>query len=511
MLERDPSAPRPSCASCCRRTASTVTQATLSRDLEELGAVRCATPTARSATPLPARAADTRPQRRPTRRRPRPAGPAAARSCWSAPSHSANLVVLRTPPGGGAVPRQRHRPLRAARRHSAPSRATTRCCSCAPEADRRAGGGRRRRAAAPAAEQQPRRPRGATHVMTGATHRLWGGRFAGGPSAALAALQPLDALRLAARALRPRRVAGARPGAAPRRPARRRRAGAMLGALDALSSRGRRGHLRAGRGDEDVHDGARARPDRAARRARRQAARRPQPQRPGRHRLPALPARRRAGARRASSPPCRTRCSARPSRYRRRALAGLHPPAARPAGARSAHELAHVHALARDVDRLRDWDRRAPPVAPRLRRAGRFVAARRPRGGRRRARLHRRVANSIDAVSDRDFVAEFLLRRRAARRAPSPARRGGLPLDVDGVRLGDARRRLVDRVVDHAAEEEPRRRRARPRQVGPAHRPPHRRPRDAQGPAVRLQPRPAGGQGAGRSTRSTSCSWCCRP
>ncbi len=55
-----------------------------------------------------------------------------------------------------------------------------------------------------------------------------------------------------------------------------------------------------------------------------------------------------------------------------------------------AHQLlAHVHAFARDVDRLRDWDRRAA-ICPRE--LG-FAAA---------------ATNSIDAVADRDFVAEFL-------------------------------------------------------------------------------------------------------
>jgi argininosuccinate lyase len=70
--------------------------------------------------------------------------------------------------------------------------------------------------------------------------------------------------------------------------------------------------------------------------------------------------------------------------------------------------LAHVQALARDVDRIRDWDRRADvsplgsgalagsslqldPVA---------AAADLGFGG--------AAANSMDAVSDRDFVAEFL-------------------------------------------------------------------------------------------------------
>jgi argininosuccinate lyase len=73
------------------------------------------------------------------------------------------------------------------------------------------------------------------------------------------------------------------------------------------------------------------------------------------------------------------------------------------------HELAkHAHALARDVDRFRDWDHRAAfcplgagalagsslPLDP-------FAVA---------AELGFRgpVANSIDAVADRDFAAEFL-------------------------------------------------------------------------------------------------------
>jgi argininosuccinate lyase len=72
------------------------------------------------------------------------------------------------------------------------------------------------------------------------------------------------------------------------------------------------------------------------------------------------------------------------------------------------HILAHVHALARDVDRLRDWDRRAAvsplgsgalagsslPLDPATVAAELGFAA--------------PAANSIDAVSDRDFAAEFL-------------------------------------------------------------------------------------------------------
>lgn len=72
------------------------------------------------------------------------------------------------------------------------------------------------------------------------------------------------------------------------------------------------------------------------------------------------------------------------------------------------HELAkHVHALARDIDRLRDWDARAaqsPLGAGAL--AGTSLgldanAVARELG------FEAAMSNSIDAVSDRDWVAEF--------------------------------------------------------------------------------------------------------
>ena len=60
------------------------------------------------------------------------------------------------------------------------------------------------------------------------------------------------------------------------------------------------------------------------------------------------------------------------------------------------------------------------------------------------------------------------------------------------VRLDDC---LGDGQLDAAAEEEPRRRRARPRQGRPAGRAPGRLPHDPQGSSACVQPRPAGGQG----------------
>ncbi len=73
------------------------------------------------------------------------------------------------------------------------------------------------------------------------------------------------------------------------------------------------------------------------------------------------------------------------------------------------HELAkHVHALARDVDRLRDWDHRAalsPLGAGAL--AGSSLGLD-PQAVAEELGFRGALANSIDAVSDRDWVAEFL-------------------------------------------------------------------------------------------------------
>jgi argininosuccinate lyase len=72
------------------------------------------------------------------------------------------------------------------------------------------------------------------------------------------------------------------------------------------------------------------------------------------------------------------------------------------------HLLAHVHALARDVDRLRDWDRRAA-VSPLG--AGALAGSSLPLDPEVTAKelgFDSAATNSIDAVSDRDFVAEFL-------------------------------------------------------------------------------------------------------
>jgi len=72
------------------------------------------------------------------------------------------------------------------------------------------------------------------------------------------------------------------------------------------------------------------------------------------------------------------------------------------------HLLAHVQAFARDVDRLRDWDKRAA-VSPLG--AGALAGSSLPLDPDAVARelgFDQPAANSIDAVSDRDFAAEFL-------------------------------------------------------------------------------------------------------
>ena len=95
------SAPRCSWPSCWPPTGFHVTQATLSRDLDELGAVRVRRRRRAScATPCPARAATPRRGRPATSRAP---SSGCARRCEDllvSVDSSANLVVLRTPPGG---------------------------------------------------------------------------------------------------------------------------------------------------------------------------------------------------------------------------------------------------------------------------------------------------------------------------------------------------------------------------------------------------------------------------
>ncbi|WP_322762331.1 argininosuccinate lyase [Frankia sp. Cr2] len=74
-----------------------------------------------------------------------------------------------------------------------------------------------------------------------------------------------------------------------------------------------------------------------------------------------------------------------------------------------AHQLlAHVHAFARDVDRLRDWDRRAAVCSLGAGALAGSSLPLDPQGVAVELGFDSAFANSIDAVSDRDFAAEFL-------------------------------------------------------------------------------------------------------
>ena len=72
------------------------------------------------------------------------------------------------------------------------------------------------------------------------------------------------------------------------------------------------------------------------------------------------------------------------------------------------HLLAHVHPLVRDIERIRDWDRRAAvsPLGSGALAGSSFPLD--PAAVAAELGFDRPAANSIDAVSDRDFAAEFL-------------------------------------------------------------------------------------------------------
>ena len=237
--------------------------------------------------------------------------------------------------------------------------------------------------------------------------RLWGGRFAGGPSEALAQLSvsvhfdwrlaqyDLLASKAHARVLH---AAGLLTDDEATR---------MLLALDDLVEAVRTGQFRPTVADEDVHTAL---------------------ERGLLERLGALGGKLRAGRSRNDQVATDLRLYLR-DQARRLALAIIdletalleqakqHPGVAMPGMTHLQHAqpvllahhlLAHVHALARDVDRLRDWDRRAA-VSPLG--AGALAGSSLPLDPQAVANelgFDRPATNSIDAVSDRDFAAEFL-------------------------------------------------------------------------------------------------------
>ncbi len=168
----------------------------------------------------------------------------------------------------------------------------------------------------------------------------------------------------------------------------------------------------------------------------------------------------------------------------------------------SHHLMAHAWPLVRDVGRLRDWDDRVAADSPYG--SGALagsslgldpdVGGPRPGVHRLDPQLHRRHGRP-------GLRRGVRLRHRDDRGGPEPAGGGGHPLGDPGVRVRPAGRRVLDRLEHHAAEEEPRHRRAGPGQVRTPDREPHRAAGHPEGVAAGLQPRPAGGQGAGLRLR----------
>ena len=340
--------------------------------------------------------------------------------------------------------------------------------------------------------------------MSTNTGQALGRPLRGRPVARARRAVALDPLRLAADAVRPRGLARPRQGAAPRRPAHRRRprraaprarraGGAVRRRRPAARTRPTRTCTARSSGCWSTRSAptsaAGCAPGAAATTRSRRCSRSFLRDHAARDRRPGARPRRRA--RRPGARPPRT--SIMPGR--------THLQHAQPV-LLSHHLLAHAWPLLRDVDRLRDWDARVAADSPYG--SGALAGSSLgldPEG----VAAELGFTGSTRQLDRRHRVARLRrrvrLRHRADRRRRQPVRRGGHPLVDPRVRLRDAARLLVDRVEHHAAEEEPRHRRARARQGRSADRQPDRAAGHAQGAAARLQPRPPGGQGAGLRLR----------
>jgi argininosuccinate lyase len=243
--------------------------------------------------------------------------------------------------------------------------------------------------------------------LTEDSTRLWGGRFSGGPSDALAKLSvsvhfdwrlaPYD-LRASRAHTRVLHAAGLLDDDEATR---------MLLALDELADAVRSGEFRPTVADEDVHTAL---------------------ERGLLERLGSLGGKLRAGRSRNDQVATDLRLYLREHVRRivhavtdlETALVGQaerHPDVAMPGMTHLQHAqpvllahhlLAHVHALARDVERFQDWDKRAA-ISPLG--SGALAGSSLPLDPEAVARelgFTAPAANSIDAVSDRDFAAEFL-------------------------------------------------------------------------------------------------------
>ena len=192
-------------------------------------------------------------------------------------------------------------------------------------------------------------------------------------------------------------------------------------------------------------------------------------QRPGRDRAPSVRPARGRRRRRARAPAPRGAARVRAD-GRGRLRARVHAPAARAAGAPRAPlpgALLVVRARRRPVARRAGARRRVPAGCGC---AGRLEPAARSRRHRRRPRLRQAVRQLARRGVRPRLRGRGAVRGRAHAGAPVAPRRGDRALDQRGVRLPAPRRRVQHRIVDAAAEEEPRHRRAGARQGRPAHR-----------------------------------------
>ncbi len=118
------------------------------------------------------------------------------------------------------------------------------------------------------------------------------------------------------------------------------------------------------------------------------------------------------------------------------------------------------------------------------------------RGLARQLGFHDVVPNSVDAVSNRDFALDYL--HAAATCATHLSRLGAELVLWSSQEVGfcEPARRVVGGLLDHAPEEEPRRRRAAARQGAPRRRALQRPAGRPARPAAHVQQGSAGGQGA---------------
>ena len=434
----------------------------------------------------------------------------------SSQEHVTGDVRLRLEPGrcdvvgrrADAGPlRLRARDLRRRRRASA-TRTPRASCVCGGSGSRRS---RASRVPVPMPEDLPAAARGAGAPRASAT--LWHGRFAEGPSDALLAFTREPVVRPAARRRRRRGLAGARPHAGCGRPAHRARRSRRSSRRSTPSSASwtptrscslatdedihtvveRRVTELAGAAGAKLHTG-RSRNDQVATDLRLWLRREGRAVAAATHALQEVLLRRARGGGGDVYLPGYTHLQ------RAQPVLLAH------------HLLAHFWALARDVDRWRDALARAD-VSPLG--AGALAGSSLPLdpdGDRDRARVRPPVRELARRGVRPRLRRRGAVRRRARAGAPVAHRRGDRAVVERRVRVRAARRRLQHRLVDAAAEEEPRHRRARARQGRPGDRRPHGLAGHAEGAAARVQPRSPGGQGAalrrGRHrARSASPRW----